>query len=124
MRRKETLPNRIEAILNSNNEELREGLVGFLARRTKLESEGKSIKREIVINDRLRDVVRRMVIDDTDYLNISSTPYSLMMAGIGEHMTEWQLFMKSADDHYDNRTGSNIVAGYLLRKREVGLKNE
>ena len=118
MSRKESLRNRIETILNSDREELREGLIDFLIPRTRREAEGKSTKNEVKTNDRLRDVVRKIIEDDKDYFEISSTPYSLMMAGIGEHMNDWQLFMKSADDHYDNRTGSNIVAGYLLRKRE------
>jgi len=123
MGREESLHNRIEAILSSEKEELRDGLIDFLVPRTRREAEGKSTEKEVEINDRLRDVVRRMIVDDTDFFNISSTPYSLMMAGMGEYMTDLQLVTKSCDDHYDNRTGSDVVAGYLLRKRKVELKN-
>lgn len=110
----------INAIVDSRKTAIRNGLIDFLQPRTMREVKGRLTNSEIQINDRLRGVVRRIIGEDVIYLRDDTTSrYNLMMSGIGDYMTDLDLVTKWCDDHYDNRTGSNVVAGYLFKKREA-----
>lgn len=110
--------NEIKAIVDSSQADTRDGLIDFLKPITMREAKGRLTDSEIQINDRLRDIVRRIIIDDDAYLRDDTSRYNLMMSGIGDYMSDWGMLMMSIDDHYDNRSGSNVVARYLWNKKE------